>query len=63
MSKHDNVIVNNGQLGFFFFIAYLGAAVYFVQQAHGFWEVIGALFKAIVWPGFVASHVLRLFQA
>lgn len=63
MSKHENHIVDKGQWGFLFFVAYIGAAVYFVQQADGFWPVIGALFKAMVWPGFVVYHLLRMFQA
>lgn len=63
MSKHENVIVNKGPGGFMFFVAYIGAAVYFVNQASGFWEVIGALFKAIVWPGFLVYHVLQMLHA
>lgn len=63
MGKHDSVIVNKGPGGFILFVAYIGAAVYFVQQASGFWEVIGALFKAIVWPGFVVYHILAMFHA
>lgn len=59
MKNHAKVVADNGQFGFILFVAYIGAAVYFVQQANGFWEVILALLKAIVWPGFVLYHVLR----
>jgi hypothetical protein len=61
MGKDHSVKVINqhGPLGFVFFVAYIGAAVYFVQQSSGFWGFIGALLEAIVWPGFVVYHGLR----
>lgn len=63
MRDRTKVIVNNGQWGFVWFVAYIGAAVYFVQRSSGFWGVIGALIKAIVWPGFVVYHVLQFLHA
>lgn len=64
MSYHDNrtvkVIDRAGPTGFIFFLAYVGAAIYFIQQSTGgLWEVILALLKAIVWPVFVIYHVLQ----
>lgn len=41
-------------------VSYFGAAVYFIQQSHGFWEFWFALIKAAVWPGFVIYQVLKL---
>lgn len=66
MSKNNTsikVINDHGPAGFIFFAAFIGAAVYFVQQSHGFWEFIAAIFKAMVWPGFVLYHILQLFHA
>ena len=63
MKNHAKTVADNGQLGFILFIAYIGAAVYFVEQANGFWEVIVALLKAIVWPGFVLYHALGMLGA
>ena len=37
----------------------IGAAVYYIQQADGFWEVILALLKALVWPAFVVYDLLK----
>lgn len=37
----------------------LGALVYFLQHASGFWSVLFAFVKAIVWP---ALLVYRLFE-
>lgn len=54
-------IVNQtaGPLGVVFFMAFIGAAIYFVQQSGGgFWPVILGLLKAAVWPVFLIYHVL-----
>jgi len=66
MSKHEKsskVIHDHGPLGFVFFVAFIGAAVYFVEKSEGFWGFIGAVFQAIVWPGFVVYHVLQILSA
>jgi hypothetical protein len=36
----------------------IGALVYYVMHAHGFWGVILAILKALVWPAFVVYHLL-----
>lgn len=53
------VINNGGPLGGIYLMTIIGAAVYFVQQTSGFWGVILALLKAIVWPAFVVYEVLK----
>jgi hypothetical protein len=53
-----------GIWGFFFFLAYIGAAIYFVSHSDGsFWGVIVGLLEAIVWPVYVTYHVLVLLGA
>jgi hypothetical protein len=42
-----------------YFVAMIGAAWYWVSQADGFWPVIVALLKALVWPGFFVYDVLK----
>jgi Flp pilus assembly protein TadB len=63
MSEHDKkikVINKAAPTGFIFFLAFIGAAIYFVAHSGGgFWAVILALLKAIVWPVFVMYHVLQ----
>lgn len=54
------VINQQGPMGFVLFVAYIGAVVYFIQKADGFWEVVGAFFQAIAWPGFLIYHALKL---
>ena len=60
--KASRVVYNNGPLGFVFFVAFIGAAVYFVQQSHGFWGFVLAVLKALVWPAFVVYHGLDLMN-
>lgn len=66
MAKEDpkkvNVIHKNGPLGGVFLMTYIGAAVYFVQRADGFWNVIVALLKAVAWPGFLIHRVFELLN-
>jgi hypothetical protein len=64
MSDHDNktvkVINRAGPSGFMFLLAYIGAAIYFIQRSSGgFWEVILALLQAAVWPVYIMYHLLK----
>ncbi|MCU1447240.1 hypothetical protein [Cryobacterium sp.] len=55
------VIVRDGSWGFFFLLAYLGAAIYFISVSDGsFWGVILGLLQAIVWPVYVTYQTLLL---
>ncbi len=62
--KKSVKVINQAPVGFVFFLAFIGAAIYFIQHTTGgFWEVILALLKAIIWPVFVMYHVLQLLGA
>ncbi|HVN12052.1 MAG TPA: hypothetical protein VMT69_08155 [Kineosporiaceae bacterium] len=37
----------------------IGALVYYIQQADGFWSVILGILKAVVWPAFVVYDLLH----
>ena len=57
-------IVREAQLGFFFLLAYIGAAIYFISESDGrFFGVILGLLQAMVWPVYLVFHVLRLIGA
>ena len=43
---------NGGAGGMVYCLGLIGAAVYFVQQANGFGEVLVALIKAVLWPAY-----------
>lgn len=63
MVKEKVRVVKQGtQLGGLYFITFIGAAVYFVHQSHGFWGFIYALLKACVWPAITLYRVLTLMQ-
>ena len=58
------VIVREGPWGFFFLLAYIGAAIYFVSISDGsFWGVILGLLQAIVWPAYVVYNARVLLGA
>jgi len=61
-AKTVNVIHKNGPAGGMFLITYIGAATYFVQQADGVGQVVFALLKAVVWPGFLIHRVFELLR-
>ncbi len=56
-------VERNGPWGFFFFVAYVGAAIYFISHSDGqFWSVVLGLLQAIVWPAYVVFHWLALLH-
>jgi len=56
------VVNQHGPTGYILFLAYIGAAVYFVQLSNGFWGFILALLKAAVWPAYVLHNVLQVLN-
>lgn len=58
------VVENNGVWGFFFLLAYIGAAIYFITKSDGrFWSVLLGLLQAIVWPIYLTYHLLEALGA
>ena len=41
----------------------IGALVYYIQAAHGFWGVVLGILKALVWPAFVIYDLLKFLAA
>ncbi|MDN4482108.1 hypothetical protein [Demequina lignilytica] len=62
MSSGGNAGANAGWGGTYF-LAMIGSAVWFWQQADGFWEHVGALLQAIVWPAFLIYDLFELLNA
>jgi hypothetical protein len=46
--------------GGFYFLGFIGACVYYIQQASGFWQGVVGVLKAIVWPAFLVFKLLGL---
>lgn len=49
-----------GSVGFAYLLGFLGAAVYYIQQAASFGDGILGVLKALVWPAFLVYHLLGL---
>ena len=41
----------------------IGALVYYIQAASGFWSVILGILKGLVWPVFVVYELLKFLHA
>ncbi len=52
-------IHKKGVGGAFYFLGFIGAAVYFIGHASTFWMGVLGFLKAIVWPAFL---VYRAFE-
>ena len=61
-SKRHSAASQSGT-GFAYFLALIGAAVWWVQQASGFGEVVVALLKSLVWPSFLVYELLKFIGA
>jgi hypothetical protein len=67
MPKHEkssiNVVKNHGPAGFVGFLAFVGAFVYFAQNAKDFVGFFNAFIEALVWPAILIYHVLQTLHA
>jgi hypothetical protein len=52
-------VSDGGTAGCAYFIAFFGAAVYFIGQATGFWMGVLGFLKALVWPAFLVYGLLK----
>lgn len=42
-------------------LGFIGALIYFIQAANGFWEVLLAFLQAMVWPAYIVYKLLESF--
>lgn len=52
VGKSANIRISGGQKGFYF-MGFVGSAIYFVSHATGFWDGVLGLLKSMVWPAFL----------
>ena len=57
--KTDNKCWHGGGGGAVYGIGFIGAVIYFIQYADGFWMGALGILKAIVWPAFVVYDLLK----
>ncbi len=43
-------------------LGFIGAAVYFISQANGFWMGVLGFLKAMVWPAFLVHKLLEYLK-
>jgi hypothetical protein len=53
---------DNGIFGGIFGMAFVGAAIYFIQQATSFWSGVFGFFKAIFWPAVLIYKLLEYLK-
>lgn len=46
-----------------YFLGFLGAVVYYVSTATGFWNGVWGVIKAMAWPAFLIFEVLKFVGA
>ncbi len=59
MGKNVN---SGGVCGGFYFLAFIGAAIYYFQHATTFWIGVLGFFKALFWPVVLMHKVLELLK-
>lgn len=45
--------------GCFYFLGFLGSAIYYISTATGFWMGVLGFLKALVWPVFLVYGLLK----
>jgi hypothetical protein len=55
--KHNKA--NQGISGGIYGLGWIGALVYYISHADGFWEGVLGFIKALVWPVFLVYELLK----
>jgi hypothetical protein len=61
--ERDRYRGGGGTGGAVYGLGLIGALVYYIQAADGFWLVVLGILKALVWPAFLTYHVLKFLSA
>jgi len=48
-----------GSAGAVYGLGFIGAVIYYISQASGFWMGVLGILKAIVWPAFLVFEMLK----
>lgn len=48
-----------GAGGWICFFGWVGALVYYIQTANGFWDVVLGILKSIIWPAFLVHGLMQ----
>jgi len=61
MNEKIKYVTRSGSPVYFFGL--IGAAIYFIQHAVGFWMGVLGFLKALVWPVFAVYYLLDFLKA
>ena len=53
----------NTKGGGFYFLGFLGAVIYYISTATGFWNGVLGVLKSLVWPVFIVFELLKFIGA
>ena len=56
-------VKNNASGGAIYGLGFIGAVVYFISTAGGFWMGVLGIIKALVWPAFLVYELLKYIGA
>jgi len=57
--KNMDSMCNGGGI---YCLGFLGAAIYYISTATGFWIGVWGVIKAIVWPAFLVFELFKFLQ-
>ncbi len=59
-SKNQTKHLSDGRpISCTYFLGMIGAAIYFISKATGFWVGVLGFLKALVWPAFLVYELLQ----
>ncbi|MGA2623066.1 MAG: hypothetical protein ABSF91_04370 [Bacteroidota bacterium] len=65
-SSHDHKgkkgMKDSGAFGSIYGLAFIGAAVYYIQHSSTFWEGVLGFLKALVWPAMLMYKLLEFLK-
>jgi len=61
MKKCDCKTYETGSI--IYFLGFIGAAIYYISNATGFWSGVLGFLKAIIWPLFLVLEALKFLGA
>ena len=56
-------VVKQGGGGAVYGLGFIGALIYYIQVADGFWMGVLGILKALVWPAFLVYELLKSLNA
>ena len=59
----DKVIHHSSSSNAVYGLGFIGAAIYYIMQATGFWMGVLRFLKALVWPAFLVYEALKQLGA